>query len=135
MPFPVALSDASVLGLVAIVGFFVVALAALAVVAMGSAAGWWRRGPPAPIAPRPAAPEALLRAARPAAARPLLRGVEIDVPTKHVDAIVNSLRAAGWRVQETGDVVATDDDEEGLTTLNVDLPQGARSSGSGEEIR
>lgn len=61
-----------------------------------------------------------------------LRGVEIDVPTRHVDHVISALRASGWTVRETGEVVATDEDEEGLTTISVDLPV---KRGSGEEIR
>jgi len=67
-----------------------------------------------------------------------LHPIEIDVPTKHVDDVIGALQAAGWMVQETGEVVATDDDEEALTTLSVQVPvqpSSPRALGTGEEIR
>ena len=69
---------------------------------------------------------------RPRSAR-ALRGVEIDVPTRHADAIMLALQESGWAVKETGEVVATDEDEEGLTTLAVDVPSSGRPA-SGEEV-
>lgn len=70
--------------------------------------------------------------ARSAASGPTL---EIDVPTKHVDEFMSALRASGWRVHETGEVVATDEHEEGLTTVLVDVPQAPNRAATGEEIR
>lgn len=64
-----------------------------------------------------------------------LRGVEIDVPTRHVDAIIGALKEAGWSVRETGEVVATDDDEEALTTLAVDVPKRFDRPSTGEEVQ
>jgi hypothetical protein len=82
--------------------------------------------------PQPAQPTSRAHIARPVAGG---RTLEIDVPTQHVDEFMSALRASGWRVHETGEVVATDDDEEGLTTVLVDVPQTSNRTATGEEIR
>lgn len=94
---------------------------------------------PAATAPAPFAWPAGLKAVRaPRKGAHYHPPIEIDVPTKHVDAVIGALDAAGWRVQETGEVVATDEDEEALTTLLVEMPATPHPSaavGTGEEIR
>lgn len=125
------LADATVLAVIVITAVF-----ALTVVALGlGALVLLARGPEANTAPRRAnaeTPHSLAIRASAGRSAPGLRGVEIDVPTKHVDRVISALRASGWSVRETGEVVATDEDEEGLTTISVDLPP---LRGSGEEIR
>lgn len=68
-----------------------------------------------------------------------LQNVEIDVPTRYADAFIHALQASGWVVRDTGQVVATDEDEEALTTLSVDIPADAATNmnppSSAEEIR
>ncbi|MBI2076989.1 MAG: hypothetical protein HYT80_01270 [Euryarchaeota archaeon] len=133
------LSDA--VALVAIVAVFGLSLVFVVIAALFLQAN--RSSAPAPGAPTPLpmpAP-AIVKAVRsPRAGTENRQPIEIDVPTKHVDAVIGALQAAGWNVEETGEVVATDDDEEALTTLSVKLPGSApthpaASLGTGEEIR
>ncbi|HEX9817262.1 MAG TPA: hypothetical protein VGB18_09805 [Candidatus Thermoplasmatota archaeon] len=127
-------------GIVAIVAVCLlsVGLVVLAIVALR------RRDPSYPVAPSIATaaplpiPSPQLRAGgsrkKPPASR--IKNVEIDVPTRHADAIIHALQASGWFVRDTGEVVATDEDEEGLTTISVDVPGGnVFRPSSGEEVQ
>ena len=49
------------------------------------------------------------------------RLTEIDVPTRHVDRFVRGLNRLGVEVAETGETVDTDEGEETLTTVRLDL--------------
>lgn len=130
------LSEATLLAVIALVAIVVVALVVLAALVLvpritASANATTAAAPvPVPI-PAPSGVVPRLSAARPL---PGGRSVEIDVPTRHVDEFVHALRASGWLVHETGEVVATDEDEEGLTTVLVDLPHAPQRTPSGEEI-
>jgi hypothetical protein len=138
------LDEGTALAFVGVVAIVAVCLVALALVAIVFVA--WNRSErhaaaaaPSSAAPTPVTfhlPRATAVRTRGSAA---VKNVEIDVPTRHADAIIHALQASGWSVRDTGEVVATDDDEEGLTTISVDVPSDAPTSvsrpGSGEEIR
>jgi hypothetical protein len=128
------LSEATVLAIVALAAIVVVALVVLAVVVL---AGPQAHRPVAVgTAPSIHVREPVPRSLASVPVRAGSRSLEIDVPTQHVDEFMSALRSAGWNVHETGDVVATDEDEEGLTTILVDLPKMSRSQhAGGEEIR
>lgn len=129
------LADTTVLAVVSVVAIFAlcfVALAVAMVVLVRNRAEPVPAAAPLPISRLPF-PVSEPRQARVTAKGPLHRSVEVDVPTPHVDAFVGALRAQGWVVHETGVVVATDEDEEGLTTVAIELPVLRRES-SGEEI-
>lgn len=138
------LDEGTALAFVGIIAILAVCLLSLALVALVFLA--WRRNEqphaapltsavPAPVAVPGSTRRASLARNRPGDSH--IENVEIDVPTRHADAIIHALQSSGWLVRETGDVVATDDDEEGLTTISVDVPsptQGSRPS-TGEEIQ
>lgn len=48
-------------------------------------------------------------------------GVEMDVPTEHVDDVLKAFRKVGFAARDTGLTVDTDEGEETLTTLRLDL--------------
>lgn len=134
-PTVLLLADTTVLAVVSVVAIFALCFVSLAVAMIVLGRG---RGDSAPVpapwpGPRHFAPAHEPRPMRGAARSPMHRSVEIDVPTPHVDAFVAALRGQGWVVHETGVVVATDEDEEGLTTVSIELPVLRRES-SGEEI-
>jgi hypothetical protein len=131
------LEDGSALAIVGIVAILVVCVLALALVAVVFlvVGRRERQSVVAQASPVQVAPATPRRESAPRArVAPQVRGVEIDVPTRHADAIIHALRDAGWNVAETGEVVATDEDEEGLTTIAVDLPAGGARPASGEEV-
>jgi hypothetical protein len=49
------------------------------------------------------------------------RVAEVDVPTQDVDRILKAFQGVGFRAQETGLTVDTDEGEETLTTIELDL--------------
>lgn len=55
------------------------------------------------------------------AARPEGEGVEMDVPTEHVDDVLKAFQKVGFEARDTGLTVDTDEGEETLTTLRLDL--------------
>lgn len=131
------LADTTVLAVVSIVAifalcFFGLGVAMLSILRRSDAAPSFAAQPQL-AATRIAISPQEARAARTLGRSPVHRAVEIDVPTPHVDAFVSALRGQGWVVHETGVVVATDEDEEGLTTVSIELPVMRRHS-SGEEI-
>jgi hypothetical protein len=129
------LSDATLVAVVALVAIVIVSLVVLALMFLRPQLSHAApvATPAAMVLPSPQ-PHAPMRAP---VARSVAGGrtLEIDVPTKHVDEFMSALRASGWRVHETGEVVATDDDEEGLTTVLVDVPMPSNRAATGEEIR
>ncbi len=143
-PTVLLLDEGTALALIGVVAILAVCLLTIAIVALAFVA-LRRRDQPYAVPPSTAAspapvpvPAPTLRAGggrkQPPASR--IKNVEIDVPTRHADAIIHALQASGWFVRDTGGVVATDEDEEGLTTISVDVPGGrfARPS-SGEEVQ
>lgn len=52
---------------------------------------------------------------------PAGEGVEMDVPTEHVDDVLRAFRKVGFEARDTGLTVDTDEGEETLTTLRLDL--------------
>jgi Na+-transporting methylmalonyl-CoA/oxaloacetate decarboxylase gamma subunit len=138
------LEEGTALAFLGVIAIVVIAVLALAIVALLFGTMQHRQEAPAPQ-PRPAAASEPLPVALPRAMtvrrRPStsIQNVEIDVPTRHADSIIQALQAAGWSVRDTGGVVATDEDEEGLTTISVDVPADVPAApsrvGTGEEIR
>lgn len=64
----------------------------------------------------------------------VLKDLEIDVPTRHADKVLGALRNAGWHALDTGATVATDEGEEELTTLRVDIPITGTLDGGPAEV-
>lgn len=145
-PTVLLLDEGTALALIGVVAILAVCLLTIAIVALAFVA-LRRRDPPysVPLSTAKAAsaapitiPTPTLRAGgsrkKPPASR--IKNVEIDVPTRHADAIIHALQASGWFVRDTGEVVATDEDEEGLTTISVDVPGGTFTRpSSGEEVQ
>ncbi len=59
------------------------------------------------------------------------RAAELDVPTQDVDSILTALQTAGFDVRDTGLTVDTDEGEETLTTIELDLETMAKAQGPG----
>ncbi|MHB8585648.1 MAG: bactofilin family protein [Thermoplasmatota archaeon] len=66
--------------------------------------------------------------------RAALHSIKIDVPTPYVDALIQRFHSVGWPAHDTGRTVTTDEGDEWLSTLQVDLdgnlPAGSAGSGS-----
>lgn len=56
-----------------------------------------------------------------AASRGQGRGIELDVPTEHVDDVLRAFRQVGFEARDTGVTVDTDEGEETLTTLLLEM--------------
>jgi hypothetical protein len=87
----------------------------------------WMTDPPAARAARPAPrspPRAAPGIAPPAPVPPpaVAETSLIDVPARHVDALMQGLRGAGWQVEDTGRTVTTDDGMDELTTIRIGIP-------------
>lgn len=123
--------------------------AGLLVVAASLAVGaWWighhrwpRRdrprivlaGPPTPHGTVHLRADVVVRAVSSGAGTPVPQGdvAEMDVPTAAVDRILGAMRKAGFSVADTGLTVDTDEGEETLTTIRMDLSSAAPMESAG----